>query len=392
MEEVLPGGDLVEADVAVRDGTIAAVGKDLPKGDQEINAAGKLVTPGFVDVHTHYDAQVTWSNRITPSSWNGVTTLMMGNCGVGFAPCKPEQRDMLIELMEGVEDIPEVVLTEGLPWNWESFEDYLNALDARQYDLDVVAQVPHAAVRTYVMGERALAHEPANAEDRAQMAKIAAAGIEAGALGFSTSRTINHKTLAGEHTPTLKAEADELIEIAGHPKVVGIGETGLDFHYGYSPKGEQFQSLTAHIDAARRTDLPLILHTREADQAMADLLEDEMGKGAFRPLLHCYTGGTELAHRASKLGAYFAASGIITFKKAEDVRAVFRDEVADDRVIVETDCPYLAPVPHRGRRCEPAFLPDVAHGLAQVKGWTDEVCEQRTTENFFRLFDRVPRP
>ena len=113
------GGDLVEADVAVRDGTIAAVGKDLSKGDQEINAAGKLVTPGFVDVHTHYDAQVTWSNRITPSSWNGVTTLMMGNCGVGFAPCKPEQRDMLIELMEGVEDIPEVVLTEGLPWNWE---------------------------------------------------------------------------------------------------------------------------------------------------------------------------------------------------------------------------------------------------------------------------------
>jgi len=186
--------------------------------------------------------------------------------------------------------------------------------------------------------------------------------------------------------------ADELIEIAQHPKVVGIGETGLDFHYGYSPKELQLQSLISHIEAARRADLPLILHTREADEAMADLLEEEMGKGAFRPLLHCYTGGAELAHRASKLGAYFAASGIITFKKAEDVRAVFRDEVADDRVIVETDCPYLAPVPHRGKRCEPAFLPDVAHGLAQVKGWTDEECATRTTENFFRLFDRVPRP
>ncbi|WP_291842446.1 TatD family hydrolase [Maricaulis sp.] len=186
--------------------------------------------------------------------------------------------------------------------------------------------------------------------------------------------------------------ADELIEIAQHPKVVGIGETGLDFHYGYSPKEEQFQSLLAHVEAARRTDLPLILHTRDADEAMADLLEAEMGKGAFRPLLHCYTGGAELARRAARLGAYFAASGIITFKKAEDVRAVFRDQVADDRVIVETDCPYLAPVPHRGRRCEPAFLPDVARGLAAVKGWSEAECEQRTTENFFRLFDRVPRP
>jgi len=186
--------------------------------------------------------------------------------------------------------------------------------------------------------------------------------------------------------------AGELIEIARHPKVVGIGETGLDFHYGYSPKDEQFRSLAAHIEAARQTDLPLILHTRDADEAMADLLEEEMGKGAFRPLLHCYTGGAELARRASNLGAYFAASGIITFKKADEVRAVFRDQVADDRVIVETDCPYLAPVPHRGRRCEPSFLPDVARGLAAVRGWTEAECEARTTENFFRLFDKVPTP
>jgi TatD DNase family protein len=186
--------------------------------------------------------------------------------------------------------------------------------------------------------------------------------------------------------------ADELIEWAKHPKVVGIGETGLDFHYGYSPRDEQFRSLQAHIEAARRADLPLILHTRDADEAMAELLEEEMGKGAFRPLLHCYTGGSELARRGAALGAYFAASGIITFKKAEDVRAVFRDDIPDDRIIIETDCPYLAPVPHRGRRCEPSFLPDVARGLAQVKGWTEAECEQRTTEAFFRLFDRVSRP
>jgi len=186
--------------------------------------------------------------------------------------------------------------------------------------------------------------------------------------------------------------AGELVEIARHPKVVGIGETGLDFHYGYSPREDQFASLLAHIEAARQTDLPLILHTRDADDAMADLLESEMGKGAFRPLLHCYTGGPELARRAARLGAYFAASGIVTFKKAEDVRAVFRDEVPDDRVIVETDCPYLAPVPHRGKRCEPSFLPDVARGLASVKGWSEDACAEWTSDAFFRLFDRVPRP
>lgn len=183
--------------------------------------------------------------------------------------------------------------------------------------------------------------------------------------------------------------AGELLEIARHPKVVGIGETGLDFHYGYSPREQQVQSLTAHIEAARQADLPLILHTRDADDAMADLLEEEMGKGAFRPLLHCYTGGAGLARRAAKLGAYFAASGIVTFKKAEDVRAVFRDDVPDDRVIVETDCPYLAPVPHRGKRCEPAFLPDVARGLGVVMGWEEAECAERTTQACLRLFDRM---
>lgn len=185
--------------------------------------------------------------------------------------------------------------------------------------------------------------------------------------------------------------ADELVDWAQHPRVVGIGETGLDFHYGYSPAEDQFASLKAHIEAARRTDLPLVLHTREADTAMAELLEEEMGKGAFRPLMHCYTSGPDLAARAARLGAYFAASGIITFKKADDVRSVFQDHVPDDRVIIETDCPYLAPVPHRGKRCEPSFLPDVATGLAAVKGWSQAECAQRTTDAFHALFDRVPR-
>lgn len=217
------GGAPFEADVAISDGKITAVGEVAGAGKQEIDAKGRMVTPGFVDLHTHYDAQVTWASEITPSSWNGVTTAMIGNCGVGFAPCKPDQRDMLIKLMEGVEDIPEVVLTKGLPWNWESFEDYMDSLDGRPYDMDIVTQVPHSAVRTYVMGQRGAEREPATPEDRKAMAALAAAGVRAGALGFSTSRTINHRTLAGEHIPTLDADEAELGEIAEAMADAGAG-------------------------------------------------------------------------------------------------------------------------------------------------------------------------
>jgi N-acyl-D-aspartate/D-glutamate deacylase len=217
------GGDPVEADVAIRGGVIQAVGRDLPRGAEEIDARGRIVTPGFIDPHTHYDAQVTWSHSITPSSWNGVTTAMIGNCGVGFAPCLPEQRDMLVKLMEGVEDIPEVVLTEGLPWNWQSFEEYLDSLAVRPFDIDVVTQVPHAAVRVFVMGQRGADREPATAEDSAAMARLAASGIRAGALGFSTSRTINHKTLDGRSIPTLTAGEEELATIGAAVGQVGSG-------------------------------------------------------------------------------------------------------------------------------------------------------------------------
>jgi N-acyl-D-aspartate/D-glutamate deacylase len=181
------------------------------------------VTPGFVDVHTHYDAQVTWSERLSPSSWNGATTVMLGNCGVGFAPCHADQHDMLINLMEGVEDIPEVVLKEGLPWNWHSFPDYLDALAARRYDADITAQVPHAALRVYVMGERGANRGPATEDDRRRMAELTAEGLRAGALGFSTSRTLNHKSADGKHIPTLRAEEAELTAIAHAMRDTGIG-------------------------------------------------------------------------------------------------------------------------------------------------------------------------
>lgn len=184
--------------------------------------------------------------------------------------------------------------------------------------------------------------------------------------------------------------ADQLITLAQHPKVVGIGETGYDFHYGYSSKEAQIHNFKAHIEASRETQLPLVIHTREADALMLDVLQ-ESGAGADYPaLLHCYTSGPELAAWAAKAGLYFSVSGIASFKNAHDVRERI-EQMPDDRIMIETDCPYLAPVPHRGKRNEPAFLPRVAEALANVKGWTREETAQRTNDAFFRLFKKVKR-
>jgi N-acyl-D-amino-acid deacylase len=210
------GGTAFTGDVAVSQGKIIAIGEALAMvGSEEIDASAQLVTPGFVDIHTHYDGQVTWSHSVTPSSAHGVTTVLMGNCGVGFAPCRPQDRDRLISLMEGVEDLPEVVLTTGLPWTWESFPEYLDWLDARQYDSDIATQLPHAALRVFAMGDRAVDREPATAADRECMAALAAEAIDAGALGFATSRTINHRASDGTLIFTLDAAEEELAAIAG---------------------------------------------------------------------------------------------------------------------------------------------------------------------------------
>lgn len=211
------------ADLALKDGRIAAVGKIDGAGREEIDARDLLVTPGFVDIHTHYDGHVTWASRLGPSSDHGVTTVLMGNCGVGFAPCRAEDRERLISLMEGVEDIPETVMTAGLPWNWESFPDYLDSIEKRRFDMDVAAYLPHAPLRVYVMGERAAAREPATSEDVAQMRHIARQAIDAGALGFSTSRTLNHRSSDGVLTPTYAAGADELVGVANGLKDAGKG-------------------------------------------------------------------------------------------------------------------------------------------------------------------------
>jgi N-acyl-D-aspartate/D-glutamate deacylase len=218
------GGEPFAGDIAVTGGKIATVGPKLAvRGREEINAAGHVVTPGFVDIHTHYDGQVTWENRLHPTSSHGVTTTVMGNCGIGFAPCKPEDRQRLIRLMEGVEDLPEPVLAAGLPWNWTSFPEYLDSLAARQYDIDFAAQLPHSALRVYAMGERGVEREAATPDDVALMAKLAREAVEAGALGFSTSRTINHRASDGRHVPTLTAAEEELTGIALGLKTAGKG-------------------------------------------------------------------------------------------------------------------------------------------------------------------------
>ncbi len=185
--------------------------------------------------------------------------------------------------------------------------------------------------------------------------------------------------------------ASLLMDLASRPKVVGIGETGLDFHYDLSPRDVQAAVFRQHVAAARATGLPLIVHTREADEVMGDILEEEHAIGPFRVLMHCYTSGADLARRAAALGAWFSVSGIATFKAAQDVRDVIA-EMPADRIILETDCPYLAPVPMRGRRNEPAYLPHILEKLAEIRGWSREEAETRTEAAFFRLFDRIPQP
>ena len=217
------GGPARSADVAVAGGRVAEVGKVAGTGRREVDASGALVTPGFVDIHAHYDGQATWDNQLAPSSWHGVTTVVMGNCGVGFAPVRPEDHQRLIELMEGVEDIPGAALHEGLTWEWRTFAEYLDAVDRIPHDIDVAAQVPHGALRLHVMGERGAQREKATPEDIARMAELAGAGVDAGGLGFTTSRTINHRTSRGEPTPTLTASADELVGIANGLGAVGKG-------------------------------------------------------------------------------------------------------------------------------------------------------------------------
>ena len=266
---VIKGGRVVDgtgasartADVAIDGGTITAVGK-VGAGRRTIDADGLLVTPGFVDIHTHYDAQVTWDARLTPSSWHGVTTVVMGSCGVGFAPAAPDRHDWLIGLMEGVEDIPGAAMHEGITWEWESFPEYLDAIARTPRAIDYAAQIPHGAVRGYVMGDRGAANEQATAEDIDHMYRIVREGLEAGALGFSTSRTMLHKAIDGRHVPGTFAARDELF---------GIGRALRDARAGVFQLAADHQNVPAELEwmgaLAHETGRPVMFNLSQIDQA-----------------------------------------------------------------------------------------------------------------------------
>ncbi len=253
------GSPGVVADVAVRDGVIVEIGPDVSASPEAevIDAAGLLVTPGFVDIHTHYDGQATWDELLDPTSGHGVTTVVMGNCGVGFAPVRPGREAWLVQLMEGVEDIPGTALHEGITWNWESFPEYLDVLDGRQYAIDVAAYVAHGPLRAYVMGERGAKNEPATPDDIVEMGRLVSEALDAGAIGFSTSRTLNHKARDGEPVPGTFAAMDELD---------GIADAMLDSGHGIfevAPQGLEFdpETLMTEVDwmsrLAKRTGLPV---------------------------------------------------------------------------------------------------------------------------------------
>jgi len=272
------GGVPYPADVAVDGGLIVAVGDVPARGAEEIEAGDRIVTPGFVDIHTHYDGQATWDSSLAPSSWHGVTTAVMGNCGVGFAPVRVADHDRLIELMEGVEDIPGAALHEGLDWSWESFAEYLDVLAARPHDIDLGAQLPHGALRLYVMGERGSRLEPATDDDAAEMRRLTAEAMRAGAIGVSTSRTLNHRTATGDPTPSLRASLSELESIAAGLADAGSGV--FELISDFWPEREAELALVRRLLEVSGRPLSLSLAQSHRDPEGWKVLLDEVAKMA----------------------------------------------------------------------------------------------------------------
>jgi N-acyl-D-aspartate/D-glutamate deacylase len=266
------GGTPYVGDVAVKGGKISAVGKVSGSAADEIDARGLSVTPGFVDLHTHYDGQAMWDSHLAPSSWHGVTTVVMGNCGVGFAPVRKDTQDKVVALMEGVEDLPGPCLNEGLDWSWESFGEYLTALERRKHDIDFCALLPHAPMRVYVMGDRAMELEDANQGDIARMREIATEAVRAGAFGFSTSRTISHKTLAGDFHPGLKAQESELMGIAMGIKDGGGGFIEMTSDWNTPDPATEFAMLRRIIGATGQKMIFNLTQRHDRTEAWRDLL------------------------------------------------------------------------------------------------------------------------
>jgi N-acyl-D-amino-acid deacylase len=351
---VIRGGTVVDgtgapgrtADVAITDGVVTEVGRVDGLTRHEIDADGALVTPGFVDVHTHYDGQATWDDLLTPSCWHGVTTVVMGNCGVGFAPVAPDRHDWLIGLMEGVEDIPGAALAAGIEWGWESFGEFLDALEARHRVIDVGTQVPHGAVRAYVMGERGARNEPATPADIEAMAAIVRDGIRAGALGFSTSRTLAHRAIDGEPVPGTFAAEDELFGLGA---VLGELGTGV---FELAPAGALGEDLVAperevawmrRLAEAIRRPITFALTQNNADPtAWRDLLEQATGAAAegvpVRPQVHGRTVSLLLGFQTFHPLAFtptWAEAGLGLQPWSEQVARINGDEALRARLVAD---------------------------------------------------------
>lgn len=363
-----------EADVAVSRGRIAAVGAVDGRGREEIDAKGLLVTPGFVDIHTHYDGQAIWSDSLAPSSLHGVTSVVMGNCGVGFAPCRETDRELLVSVMEGVEDIPEIVMTQGLNWEWESFPEYLDALDRRRHDIDFAAQVPHSALRVYAMGQRGANREPARPEDLALMQRLVRDAIGAGALGFATSRIFIHRTRGGAHIPSYDASEIELAAIGQALKDMGQGV--LQFVLGMP-----WQDLESEVELVAR------LARASGRPASFSLAQDNTNPDAWRRALalvaHANSEGCHIRAQVFPRGVGMLIGHEVSVNPFclcpsyqplallpfEERIAALRDPALRARLLSELPMDPVAPLALMGRNFERMFPlfdpPDYEPPLAQ---------------------------
>ena len=350
---IIRGGTLVDgtgaasrtADVAITDGQVVAVGRVDGAAHEEIDADGLLVTPGFVDIHTHFDGQITWDPLLTPTCWHGVTTVVMGNCGVGFAPVRADRHDWLIGLMEGVEDIPGAALSDGIVWEWETYPEYLDAIERRPLALDVGALVPHGAVRGYVMGERGAHNEPATEREIAEMAEVVREGLRAGALGFSTSRTIAHMAIDGEPVPGTFAAEDELFGIGS---VLGEERRGVFELAPAGALGEDLAAPTREMDWMRRlaaaTRRPVTFaltqndHDPDAWKTMLDLATDAANAGAsIRPQVAGRPVSLLLGLQTFHPFSYVPSWREIALLGIDEQRRAMGDPALRQRLVSETD-------------------------------------------------------
>jgi N-acyl-D-aspartate/D-glutamate deacylase len=403
------GGEPYRADLAINDGGIVAIGADLGPAKEVIDAGGCIVTPGFVDIHTHYDAQITWSEYLGPSTDHGTTTVVMGNCAVGIAPCRPADRERLIEVMAGVEDIPEAVLAEGVPWNWESFPEYLDALDARHADADFAAMLAHAPLRVYVMGKRGADREPANAADLLQMKALVRDAIDAGAIGFSTSRSLVHRDVHGALAPAETASEEELMTIAAavrdaQPAVLeyitdfpGLGTGGrsdFDLMCRFAQAAERPLSFTLSENPAYPEGFKTLLKlTEEANEAGVEL------RGQIAPRAVGILFGLDLSYHPFSFRPSYQA--IADLPLDERVAAMRKPDVRA-RILGESDVPgHPFAMQMTARRAEllrlgnpPNYEPDPSEQFARRAAATgqsvDEIAYDELLENNGRALLYMP--